>query len=155
MWAAVSACRARRISRSRSIPGWVPLASFRRRCASSIRRWSSGGAVGLKRRCCCIARSFPLEEGGSATDVLITDKMPRDRAVISVNAWGSQWLPEGPIVLEIVCSNTPVVALASPASGIRPTAACRISSEISPKRSSRKVGAPWCTGFTVVDPGEA
>jgi hypothetical protein len=73
MRAAVSACRARRISRSRSIPGWVPFASFRRRCASSIRRWSSGGAAGLKRRCCCIARSFQLEEGGSATDVLITD----------------------------------------------------------------------------------
>ena len=59
--AAVAACRARRISRSRSIPGWVPFASFRRRCASWIRRWSSGGAVGLKRRCCCIARSFPLK----------------------------------------------------------------------------------------------
>ena len=48
MCAAVSACRARRISRSRSIGG-VPRASFRRRCASSVKRCSSG-IVCLKRR---------------------------------------------------------------------------------------------------------
>jgi hypothetical protein len=38
MWTAVSACRALRSSRSRSMPGGVPRASFRRRCAWSVRR---------------------------------------------------------------------------------------------------------------------
>ena len=38
MWAAVSACRALRRSRSRSMPGGVPFASFRRRCAWSVKR---------------------------------------------------------------------------------------------------------------------
>jgi len=42
IWAAVSACRALRSSRSRSMPGGVPRASFRRRSAWSVRRWSSG-----------------------------------------------------------------------------------------------------------------
>ena len=38
MWTAVSACRALRSSRSRSMPGGVPRASFRRRCAWSVKR---------------------------------------------------------------------------------------------------------------------
>ena len=38
IWEALSACRALRRSRSRSMPGGVPLASLRRRCASSFKR---------------------------------------------------------------------------------------------------------------------
>jgi hypothetical protein len=58
----VSACRAFRSARSRSIPGGSDLASSRRRCACSARR-SSRGAFCLKwRRCVALLH----EEGGSA-----------------------------------------------------------------------------------------
>jgi hypothetical protein len=88
MRAAVSAYRARRISRSRSIPGWIRLASYRRRCASSIRRWSSGGAVGLKRRCCCIARSpaahkEAIQENEEKHGTFLAEMMPLHRLIES------------------------------------------------------------------------
>lgn len=50
----VSACRALRINRSRSIPGGSDLASSRRRKASYARR-SSGDVVCLMRYRCCMA----------------------------------------------------------------------------------------------------
>jgi len=52
MSAAASACRARRRSCSRAMPGGVPLASLRRRCAWSAKRWSSGEVCMTRRRCC-------------------------------------------------------------------------------------------------------
>ena len=55
MWEVVSACRALRISLSRSPPGRVPRASFRRRCATSTRRLSRGSICLKPRRCCCMA----------------------------------------------------------------------------------------------------
>ena len=55
IWAPVSASRALRISLSRSTPGGVPRASFRRRSASAERRVSSGSMLNV-----LMARSFPF-----------------------------------------------------------------------------------------------
>jgi len=71
--APVSACRAFRSTASRTGPGGSSLACSRRCLASSARRSSSDGFC-LKRRRFCMRCSFPLEEGGSATGVLITDR---------------------------------------------------------------------------------
>jgi hypothetical protein len=59
---ALSACRARRISRSRAIPGGVPRASLRSFAASSESRFSSVSVV-LKGRRSCMAL-FPFDWGG-------------------------------------------------------------------------------------------
>ena len=80
MWEAVSASRALRISLSRSTPGGVPRASFRRRWASSERRLSSG-SICLKRRRSCMVRSFPLEEG-RAQPAFTSQINATDRAVM-------------------------------------------------------------------------
>lgn len=64
---AVSARRALRIRRERSTPGGVPHASFRSRCASMLRRSSSDSVCVRRGRFMTMARSVPLEEGGSAT----------------------------------------------------------------------------------------
>ena len=57
MCAAVSACRARRTSVSRSIPGGAPSASRRRRAASSVSRFSSVANC-LKRSRSCMPCSL-------------------------------------------------------------------------------------------------
>jgi hypothetical protein len=64
MRAPVSACRALRSAASRSAPGRSNLACSRKDLASSKRR-TSRIFVGLKRRRCCMTRSFPQRKAGA------------------------------------------------------------------------------------------
>jgi len=73
IWAAASTFRAFFKTASRTGPLGSSFAWSRRLCASSTSRSLSGFVCLKRRRLMIMACSFPLEEGGSATGVLITD----------------------------------------------------------------------------------
>jgi hypothetical protein len=97
----ISACLARRISLSRSTPGGVPWACFRRRCASSARRLSSGrsclnwsgiGATPLAKAGAQLAFSSPVEAAGCAVTserCALFGGLAREIFAIPGSAWGT------------------------------------------------------------------